>query len=79
MNRKLVSTDPISTMNITGLRIIVRGFSFFSASTVAVLMIVGSKIDFEPGALVRTFGARGSGVCCSVAVMMSSEVGHGSQ
>ena len=38
-------------MNITGLRIIVRGFSFLIASTVAVLTIAGSKIDFEPGGL----------------------------
>ena len=47
-------------MNITGLRIIVRGFSFLMASTVAVLTMAGSKIDFEPGALLRTFGGRGT-------------------
>ena len=48
MNRYVVSTDPTSTMNITGLRIIVRGFSFLNESNDADLTIAGSKIDFEP-------------------------------
>ena len=51
MNRYVVSTEPTSTMNITGLRIIVRGFSFLTASTVADLTIAGSKIDFDAGCL----------------------------
>ena len=60
MNRIVVSTEPTSTMNITGLRIIVRGLSFLIESSIAVVTIAGSKIDLVAESLVRTFGGRWS-------------------
>ena len=57
-NRIVVSTLPISTTNITGLRAIWRGSSFTNESPIARRMIAGSNIDVADGAS-RTFGGRG--------------------
>ncbi len=54
----VVITEPTSTMNITGLRYIVRGFSLRMASTEADPMIARSKIDFDADSFVRTLGGR---------------------
>jgi hypothetical protein len=73
MNRIVVNTEPTSTMNITGLRIIFRGLSFLKESTIAVRTIAGSKIDFEAACFMRTFGGRGAGgVMVAVMVWRSS-------
>ena len=44
-NRIVVSAEPISTMNITGLRTIVRGSSLPNDASVAVRTRAGSKIE----------------------------------
>ena len=56
MNSSVVTTEPTSTMNITGLRIMIFGLSLPTAATDAVLMINRSKIDTN--FLVHTFGGR---------------------
>src|SRR5262249_13948152 len=61
-NNSVVNTLPISTMNITGLRIMSRGLSFLIESTTARFMIAGSNSDFAPAGRCRTFGGRGSAV-----------------
>ena len=56
MNSTVVTTLPISTVNMTGLRIIVRGSSLMNASPRARRMIDGS--NSEPAARIRTLGGR---------------------
>ena len=58
MKITVVMIEPTSTMNITGLRYIVRGSSLRTASSEADPMIARSKIDFVAGSLVRTLGGR---------------------
>ena len=81
MNSIVVSTEPTSTMNITGLRHIVRGFELArTASIDAEPTIAGSKIDFDRRlACVRTFGGRWAwtGVGVRVAVMVVSSASTG--
>ena len=62
--RIVVSTDPTSTTNITGLRASVRGSSLRSASSAARRAMALSNNDPEPGGRLRTFGGTrgGSGV-----------------
>src|SRR5579862_1150083 len=64
-NSTVVSTLPISTTNITGLRAITRGLSFTNESPTARRTIAGSNI--EVAERVRTFGGRvvGSGATVS--------------
>src|SRR5215831_14408351 len=45
----VVRTDPTSTVNITGFRIIVRGFSLTKLSLIAWRVMAGSKSLREPG------------------------------
>src|SRR5207248_1546932 len=68
-NSTVVSTLPISTTNITGLRAMTRGLSFTKESPIARRMIAGSNI--EVAARVRTFGGRvvGSGAMVSGTVV----------
>ena len=47
ISRSVVSTLPISTTNITGLRAIVRGWSFFSESWIARCTILGSQMEID--------------------------------
>src|SRR6185312_6706824 len=63
-NSTVVSTEPTSTMNITGLRIIRRGWSLRSASPIAPRTMVRSKIERDAGSLRRTFGGRSATGCC---------------
>ena len=67
-----MSTEPTSTTNITGLRIIVRGFELAERRRpMRRLTIAGSKIDFEPGALgcAPSAGAVLGGSVLNVAVI----------
>src|SRR6185503_18546841 len=56
---RVVNTLPTSTTNMTGLPIILRGFSFLNESTIARLTICAFQIAFFLGLLVILFGA-----CC---------------
>src|SRR3954447_18658597 len=78
-NRIVVSAEPTSTMNITGLRIIARGFNLRNEASVAVRTRAGSKIERLADVRRRDFGGRGpvTGAGCagsgvSVAVIMTS-------
>ena len=62
MNRIVVSTEPTSTTNITGLRASVRGSSLTNESSAARLTIAGSNSDRAAGGRLRTFGGRSVGV-----------------
>src|SRR6185295_3021025 len=66
----VVNTLPSSTTNITGLRIITRGFSFTNESPIARRTMVGSNID--AAVRVRTFGGRTVGSGISVSVMVTT-------
>jgi hypothetical protein len=53
-----VITEPISTTNMTGMWIIIRGSSFLTAPMAARRKIAGSKSAAAPRK--RTFGGRGA-------------------
>ena len=58
-NRIVVRTEPISTMNITGLRAMIRGSSLRTAPANAARTMAGSNTEREADGRRRTFGGRG--------------------
>ena len=59
-NRIVVRTDPTSTTNMTGLRIMVTGFSLTKLSLIACFVIAGSKSFRAAGGRRRDFTGRGA-------------------